>query len=144
MVKIRLKRLGRKKSPFYRVVVMDIRTRRNGAPLQELGYYNPLKKQLKLDKVAAQEWIGKGAQPSDTAKYLIDKAPESGELIVLEVAKKERLSKKAKEKQKAEEEAKKQAVEAKAAEEQAKKEEAAAAAAESKTEEAPAEEAAAE
>lgn len=101
MVKIRLKRLGRKKAPFYRIVVMDIRTRRNGAPLQNLGYYNPLNKELKLDKESALSWISKGAQPTETAKYLIDKAPESGELIVLEIAKKERLSKKALEKKKA-------------------------------------------
>lgn len=100
MVKIRLKRLGRKHSPFYRIVVTDIRNRRDGAPLMELGYYNPMSKQLKLDKKAALEWIRKGAQPSETALRLINKADENGELIVLEVAKKERLSRKAAEKAK--------------------------------------------
>ncbi len=135
MVKIRLKRLGRKKRPFYRIVVTDIRNRRDGKPLAELGYYNPLNKELKLDKATALDWIAKGAQPSDTAKRLIDNASETGELITLEVAKKERLSKKAKAKQQAEEEAKKAADEekkAKAAEAKAEKE----AATEEKTEEA--------
>lgn len=135
MVKIRLKRQGRKKRPFYRIVVTDIRNRRDGAPIEELGFYNPLSKELKLNKASATEWLAKGAQASDTAKRLIEKAPESGELIVLEVVKKARLSKKAK--AKAEEE------KAKAAEaaEQAKAEEAAAseeASEESAAEEAPA------
>jgi small subunit ribosomal protein S16 len=101
MVKIRLKRLGRKHSPFYRIVVTDIRNRRDGAPLMELGYYNPMNKQLKLDKKAALDWISKGAQPTDSALRLINKADENGELITLEVAKKDRLSKKAAEKVKA-------------------------------------------
>lgn len=127
MVKIRLKRLGRKKRPFYRVVVTDIRNKRDGAPLAELGYYNPLTKELKLDKATALDWMSKGAIPSDTAKRLIDKASETGELIVLEVAKKERLSKKAKEKQAAEkaaaEEKAKADAEAKEAAEEVPKEE---------------------
>jgi small subunit ribosomal protein S16 len=101
MVKIRLKRLGRKHSPFYRIVVTDIRNRRDGAPLMELGYYNPMSKQLKLDKKAALDWISKGAQPTETALRLINKADESGEVITLQVAKKERMSKKAAEKAKA-------------------------------------------
>lgn len=91
MVKIRLKRLGRKHSPFYRIVVTHIRNRRDGAPLMELGYYNPMSKQLKLDKKAALDWISKGAIPSDTALRLINSADESGELIQLEIVKKERL-----------------------------------------------------
>ncbi len=101
MVKIRLKRQGRKHRPFYRIVVTDHRNRRDGAPLTELGYYNPISKQLKLDKQAALEWISKGAQPSDAAQRLISNAPENGELIVLERAKKDRLSRKAAEKVKA-------------------------------------------
>ncbi|MBX2860489.1 MAG: 30S ribosomal protein S16 [Vampirovibrio sp.] len=96
MVKIRLKRLGRKKRPFYRIVVTDIRARRDCAPIEELGYYNPLTKDLKLNKTQALDWVSKGAQPSDKVKWLIDKAPESGELIRLELVRKERLSKKAK------------------------------------------------
>lgn len=110
MVKIRLKRLGRKKRPFYRIVVTDIRNRRDGKPIEELGFYNPLSKELKLNKESALQWISKGAQPSDTVKRLIDKAPETGELIVLDIAKKETLSKKAKAKQ--DEEAAKKAAEA--------------------------------
>lgn len=113
MVKIRLKRLGRKKRPFYRIVVTDIRNRRDGKPIEELGFYNPLSKELKLNKESATQWLAKGAQPTDSVKRLIEKAPENGELIVLEVAKKERLSKKAKEK--AKQEAAKAAEEAKAA-----------------------------
>ncbi len=105
MVIIRLKRQGRKKHPFYRVVVTDSRNRRDGEPIQELGYYNPMSKELKLDKVSAVAWIAKGAQVSDTAKRLIDKAPESGELFVIPVTKKPRLSKKAKAKQEAAKEA---------------------------------------
>jgi small subunit ribosomal protein S16 len=84
MVKIRLKRLGRKSRPFYRIVVTDIRNRRDGVPMAELGFYNPLTKELKLDKSVALEWISKGAAPSDIVKRLIDKAPESGELVTLE------------------------------------------------------------
>lgn len=123
MVKIRLKRLGRKKRPFYRIVVTDIRNRRDGKPIEELGFYNPLSKELKLNKESATQWIAKGAQPTDTVKRLIESAPESGELIVLEVAKKERLSKKAKAKL---EEEKAKAAEAAAAEQEAPAEEAAA------------------
>lgn len=142
MVRIRLKRLGRKHRPFYRIVVTDIRNRREGAPLTELGYYNPISKQLKLDKVAALAWIGKGAQPSEAVQRLINKAPESGELIVLEKAQKERLSRKAAEKVKSAEAEKAAAAEAaKAAEEAAKAEKAAA---EEAAKAAPAEEAVAE
>lgn len=101
MVKIRLKRQGRKHRPFYRIVVTDIRSRRDGAPLMELGYYDPMSKELKLDKQSALEWISKGAQPSDTAQRLINQADEAGNLIKLAVAKKEKLSKKAAEKAKA-------------------------------------------
>lgn len=95
MVKIRLKRLGRKKRPFFRIVVIDSREKRQGVPLAELGFYNPLSRELKLDKKSAESWVGKGAIASAAAARLIEKAPESGELIVLEKAKKERLSKKA-------------------------------------------------
>ncbi len=118
MVRIRLKRHGRKSKPFYRVVVIDKRARRQGKPLQELGFYNPMNKELKLDKKAAEEWMAKGAVPTETALRLIKGAPESGELIVLETAKKERLSKKAKAKK--EEEAA-SAAEAKQAAAEAKK-----------------------
>lgn len=83
MVKIRLKRLGRKKRAFYRVVVTDIRNRRDGEPICELGFYDPMQKQLKLDKATALAWIAKGAQPSETVKYLLTKAAEDGSLVEL-------------------------------------------------------------
>lgn len=92
MVRIRLKRLGRKKSPFYRIVVMNKRDRRNGRPIEELGYYNPMSKELKLNKEALNAWLAKGAQPSETVAYLATLAPEDGSLIQLpKKAKKEHL-----------------------------------------------------
>jgi small subunit ribosomal protein S16 len=92
MVRIRLKRLGRKKSPFYRIVVMNKRDRRNGRPIEELGYYNPMSKELKLNKASLNAWIAKGAQPSETVAYLATLAPEDGSLIQLpKKAKKEHL-----------------------------------------------------
>ena len=101
MVKIRLKRLGYKKNPFYRIVVIDSASKREGAPIQELGHYNPRTKEMKLDKKSALDWVKKGAQPSDTVKYLIDNADDEGNLVY---KKKEevKLSKKAKAKLEAE------------------------------------------
>jgi small subunit ribosomal protein S16 len=83
MVKIRLMRLGRKKRPFYRMVVTNDRARRDGAPIAELGFYDPIAKQLKINKALAMEWIGKGAQPSETALRLIGLASETGEVVML-------------------------------------------------------------
>lgn len=73
-VKIRLKRMGRKKDPFYRMVVADERAPRDGRNIAELGYYNPLNKDLKLDNETAREWLSKGAQPTDTARALLKKS----------------------------------------------------------------------
>lgn len=75
-VKIRLKRLGAKKSPFYRIVVADSRTARNGKSIDELGYYDPTKEPsvLKVDVDSAKNWIKNGAQPTDTARALLKKA----------------------------------------------------------------------
>jgi small subunit ribosomal protein S16 len=75
-VKIRLTRLGDKKSPFYRVVVADSRKSRDGEVIDNLGYYNPLveKDALKIDETKALEWIKKGAQPTETARTLLVKA----------------------------------------------------------------------
>ena len=116
MVKIRLKRLGSKRNPIYRIIVIDGREKREGKAICELGYYNPKKKDLKMDKAAALEWLKKGAQPSETAKYLIDSSDESGVLVKKEQAEEKKLSKKAKAKQEAEKTAKieetKKAVEA--------------------------------
>lgn len=73
MVKIRLKRLGAKKAPFYRVVVSDSRNARNGESIAYLGYYNPMTDpaEVKIDVECAKEWIGKGAQPTDEVKKLL-------------------------------------------------------------------------
>lgn len=73
-VKIRLKRMGRKKDPFYRMVVADERAPRDGRYIEELGYYNPLSKDLKLDNDKAKDWLSKGAQPTDTARELLKKS----------------------------------------------------------------------
>ena len=105
MLKIRLKRLGAKKNPTYRVIVINSTTKREGRPVQELGHYNPKTKEMKLDKVAALDWVKKGAQPTETVAYLIKNCNEDG---TLNYVKKEtvKLSKKAQAK-KAEEEARK-------------------------------------
>ena len=135
MLKIRLKRLGAKKAPTFRVIVINSTTKREGKPVEELGYYNPKTKEMKLNKEHAEAWISKGAQPTDTVKYLIANCNADGSL---NYKKKEtvKLSKKALAKKAAEEEAKAQAeAEAKAAEEAAKAE------AEAPAEETPAEEA---
>ncbi len=81
MVKIRLKRLGYKKNPTYRIIVIDSRFKRQGAPIEELGHYNPKTKEMKLNKECAENWIKKGAQVSDTVKYLIANCDENGALI---------------------------------------------------------------
>lgn len=81
MVKIRLKRLGAKKAPFYRVVVADSRTPRGGKAIAELGYYDPTKEpaDLKINVDEAKKWISNGAQPTDTAKALLKKVGVFGE-----------------------------------------------------------------
>ena len=73
-VKILLNRMGRKKDPFYRMVVADERAPRDGRYIEELGYYNPLSKDMKLDNAKAREWLSKGAQPTDTALALLKKS----------------------------------------------------------------------
>jgi small subunit ribosomal protein S16 len=75
-VRIRLKRVGAKKRPFYRIVVADSRSPRDGAFIDEIGYYNPTTDPttIKIDDEKVQEWLQKGAQPSDTVKALIVKA----------------------------------------------------------------------
>jgi len=81
VVKIRLKRLGYKKNPTYRVVVIDSRDKREGAPIEELGHYNPKTKEMKLNKESALNWIKKGAQATETVQYLIKNCDENGALI---------------------------------------------------------------
>lgn len=75
-VKIRLRRMGAKKAPFYRIVVADSRFPRDGRCLEEIGYYNPLTDpaEIKVDNEKAAEWIKKGAQPSDTVRALLKKS----------------------------------------------------------------------
>ena len=75
-VRIRLKRLGAKKAPFYRIVVADSRTARDGKSIAEIGYYDPTKEPVVINVNAevAKEWLSKGAQPSDTVKELLRKA----------------------------------------------------------------------
>lgn len=115
MLKIRLKRLGAKKAPAYRIIVINSTTKREGKPIQELGHYNPKTKIMKLDKDAALDWVKKGAQPTDTVKYLIDNCNKDGSLNYKKKTEK-KLSKKAVAKAEAEKEAKaKAAEEAKAA-----------------------------
>ena len=123
MLKIRLKRLGAKKQPSYRIVVVNSTSKRDGKPVQELGHYNPKTKVMQFDKTAALDWIKKGAQPTERVQYLIKHCKEDG---TLDYQKKEtvKLSKKALAKKQAEEEAKAKAE----AEAKAKAEEEAAAA----------------
>ena len=75
-VKIRLRRMGTHKRPFYRVVVADSRMPRNGRFIEEIGTYDPLKDpaEIKIDKEKAQKWIGTGAQPTDTVRALLKKS----------------------------------------------------------------------
>jgi small subunit ribosomal protein S16 len=74
--KIRLRRMGAKKAPFYRVVVADSRSPRDGRCIEELGYYDPTKDPvvIKIDEERAKYWVGTGAQPSETVKALLVKA----------------------------------------------------------------------
>ena len=72
-VKIRLRRLGAKKAPFYRIVVADSRYPRDGRFIEEIGYYDPTKEPsvVKVDAEKAQKWIKNGAQPTDTVKKIL-------------------------------------------------------------------------
>ncbi len=75
-VKIRLRRMGAKKAPFYRVVVADSRSPRDGRFIEEIGYYNPVAEPvvIKIDADKAQQWVKNGAQPTDVVKKLFVKA----------------------------------------------------------------------
>ena len=76
MVKMRLRRMGAKKAPFYRVVVADSRYPRDGRFIEEIGYYNPQTEpaEIKLDADKAKAWLAKGAQPTETVKSLLKKS----------------------------------------------------------------------
>jgi small subunit ribosomal protein S16 len=73
-VRIRLKRLGTSKKPFYRIVVMDVRRPRDGRSIEELGYYDPRSEALKIDDERARHWLGVGAQPTGTVMTLLRRA----------------------------------------------------------------------
>ena len=75
-VKIRLKRMGMKKKPFYRVVVADVASPRDGRFIEEIGYYDPMKTpaEIKLDNEKVEKWLKNGAQPTDTVRGLLKKA----------------------------------------------------------------------
>ena len=73
-VRIRLKRFGTQKRPYYRIVVMDSRTPRDGRPIEEIGFYHPLEikeRQVNVQVDRVKEWISKGAQPSSTVRMLL-------------------------------------------------------------------------
>ena len=72
-VKIRLKRIGAKKNPFYRIVVADARAPRDGRFVEEIGNYDPMSKKLVVDGDKALDWIKKGAQPTETVRSLLKK-----------------------------------------------------------------------
>jgi small subunit ribosomal protein S16 len=76
MLRIRLKRTGRKKKPFYKIVLMENLSRRDGKTIKELGFYDPLEKKIKLDKITAYSYIMNGAYPSNTMRHLIYKILE--------------------------------------------------------------------
>ena len=75
-VKIRLKRMGMKKKPFYRVVVADIHSPRDGRFIEAIGYYDPMAQpaEIKVDNDRAKYWLGVGAQPTDTVRILLKKS----------------------------------------------------------------------
>ena len=72
-VKMRLKRMGKKRNPIYRIVVADARSPRDGRFIEEIGYYNPVSepKQIKINDEKAKKWLGVGAQPTETVKKLL-------------------------------------------------------------------------
>ena len=75
-VKIRLRRIGAKKNPFYRVIIADERSPRNGRLIEEIGTYNPMvdPAEVKIDAEKAKKWLGNGAQPTETVRSLLKKS----------------------------------------------------------------------
>lgn len=75
MVKIRLQRVGKKKAPFYHIVVADSKSPRDGKIIEQIGTYNPMVEpsEIVLDKEKAEKWIKNGAKPTDTVKHLLEK-----------------------------------------------------------------------
>ena len=85
MVKIRLKRFGRKNHAFWRINAVDIRSPRDGKVIEELGYYDPVNKdttkQVFVDKARVEFWLKNGAQPSDTVRQMLSRAIDTGAVI---------------------------------------------------------------
>jgi small subunit ribosomal protein S16 len=73
MLKLRLKRIGRKRAPSYRLIVIENSARRDGRPIEEVGYYNPISKQYYFDTVKIQKWLDCGVQPTETVANLLRK-----------------------------------------------------------------------
>jgi small subunit ribosomal protein S16 len=73
MLKIRLKKLGRKKKPFYRIVLMENLSKRDGKSLIEFGFYDPITKIINIDKIALSKYLNFGAYPTNTVRHLISK-----------------------------------------------------------------------
>ncbi len=74
MLKLRLKRIGRKRQPSYRLVIMENTSRRDGRPIEEVGYYNPITKQFKFDTDKIIKWLKIGVKPTNTVLNLLKKA----------------------------------------------------------------------
>ena len=74
MLKLQLKRAGKKRSPSYRLVIMEHTTRRDGRSIEEVGYYNPITKQSKFDSEKIKKWLNVGAKPTETVTHLLKKA----------------------------------------------------------------------
>ena len=74
MLKLRLKRIGRKRSPSYRLVIMENTTRRDGRPVEEVGYYDPISKKYKFDSSKIKKWLNYGVKPTKTVLNLLKKA----------------------------------------------------------------------
>jgi small subunit ribosomal protein S16 len=74
VIKLRLKRLGKKREASYRIVVAPSTSRRDGRPIAEVGFYNPRNDEVRLDEAAIADWLKKGAQPTDTVRSLLAKA----------------------------------------------------------------------
>lgn len=74
MIKIRLKRFGKKRAASYRIVAINSRDRRDGRPLEELGYYNPISDEVSLKTEEILKWLKTGAQPSETVRRILQKA----------------------------------------------------------------------
>jgi len=74
MLKLRLKRIGRKRSPAYRLVIMENTFRRDGRPIEEVGYYNPISKESKFEIEKIKKWLNYGVQPTEIVSSLLKKA----------------------------------------------------------------------